>query len=158
MLIPKSLSSSRLLNIGRHFLNCIYVSCLLSLSPLLTHASASWVWSKVVGKVGDEWMEKVIFEWKNLASLYYPLPFCFPSWVLSLISNGFFMRRTLILQMYIINRRIFKKAFIVFLSHKNLFFIYSCPTHNQWSRQCKNVFKKLSQDIIRWGRLSLAYI
>ena len=73
------------------------------------HVSIWWVWSQVVGEVGDEEMEKVVFEWKSLlSSLYHLLLSLFQLGALSLVSNHFFMSRMLILQIYIINRRIFK--------------------------------------------------
>lgn len=61
--------------------------------------------------MGDEGIEKVVFEWKSLlGSLCYLLPFYFQPGILSLTSNGF-VSSTLILELYIIKRRIFKSLF-----------------------------------------------
>lgn len=85
-----------------------------------------------LGEVRDEEMEEVVFEWKNfLAILYHLLRSRFQPGVLSLISNGFFMGRTLILQMYIINRSIFKNLFYcVPQSQKPFFYFFMPNTHS----------------------------
>lgn len=78
MLISKSLSSSRLLNIGHHLLNGICFLCLLSLSEFLIYALAWWICSGVGTAMGDEGIGKVVFKWKS-GSAASPLTLSLPT-------------------------------------------------------------------------------